>query len=347
MIARRIGVGLLISLLCAVGVLSVAAKAYPFIEKEDADWGDTSAPLTAFSTDTSVIYAGHLNQYNDVDALVFSFDAPDPAWEVDLAVAACGQHFAAVYPTLALIGVDVAATDAELPFEVAEAMGVQLINADVQTDAKRATTHADRFMGAHSYVTTSYEVNIPAAGDYMLAVYEPRGHTGAYMLTTGSNQDQLPKLPAAEIDAGFEAFLSGEWVRQDCATPLAAESCPVTDGRQETAPNPPERSHVGEGFVLTGIVRDSSTCLPVANAEIIFWMANENGDYEPELEGKIYTNQQGAYWIESIRPGSYGPPAHIHMAVSAPGGEPIVTEFILTNEVGDTATFDITLEVAK
>ncbi|MGH9777813.1 MAG: hypothetical protein ACRD5I_05320, partial [Candidatus Acidiferrales bacterium] len=97
-------------------------------------------------------------------------------------------------------------------------------------------------------------------------------------------------------------------------------------------------------YVLSGVVRDAATCLPVTNARSWFWMANAEGEYDGEHDGTLFTNQQGGYRIQSDPPGNYGPEAHVHLHVSALGYRAIQTEFILSDGNGEGSdTFEVAL----
>lgn len=93
-------------------------------------------------------------------------------------------------------------------------------------------------------------------------------------------------------------------------------------------PGAPERSLVGAGgYVVSGVVRDSSTCQPVPGAQIEFWQVNEAGEYDDAHRATLFADSQGAYRFESNRPIAYsGRPPHIHVRVTAPGFQELVTQ---------------------
>ena len=65
-----------------------------------------------------------------------------------------------------------------------------------------------------------------------------------------------------------------------------------------------------------------------------FWQANENGDYDNlgfNFRGKIITDENGNYNLETIIPGKYlngsqYRPSHIHLKVQAEGYDELVTQ---------------------
>ena len=91
-------------------------------------------------------------------------------------------------------------------------------------------------------------------------------------------------------------------------------------------PNAPERSRVGEGYVLSGVVR-SSQCLAIAAARIEFWLAGPDGRYDDEHRATLISDSSGAYTFQSNSPPAYSNrPPHIHVRVSAPGYDLLVTQ---------------------
>ncbi|MCC7207187.1 MAG: intradiol ring-cleavage dioxygenase [Anaerolineae bacterium] len=112
------------------------------------------------------------------------------------------------------------------------------------------------------------------------------------------------------------------------------------------APGAPERSLVGTGgYVVRGVVRDSSACQPVPGAQIEFWLVNETGEYDDTHRGTVFTDGQGVYRFESNRPIAYGGgAAHIHMRVTAPGFRELVT-LILPDDIGTANEVDVPLNL--
>jgi protocatechuate 3,4-dioxygenase beta subunit/polyisoprenoid-binding protein YceI len=129
------------------------------------------------------------------------------------------------------------------------------------------------------------------------------------------------------------------------STADAARICtPTQSYGPGTGPTPdaPLRSSVGKGHVLTGTVRSSKDCTPIANAKIVFWQTGPDGEYDDAHRAAIITGPDGTYRFEGNFPTQYGPPPHIHMYISAPGYDDIETEFFPV-ESKPQATFDIVL----
>jgi hypothetical protein len=325
-----------------------SAKSNPFIEDPKAEWGDVNSPSTIQSWEAATAQVGRLGAFGDVDAFTVDFPQATNGWSFEAIVPLCGDHFKDFYPSVAIIGpgLETASVDA-LPFEIPDGMGAQVFNEKVTLKSEtRPVRSADGITGEPGYGNILHSIDIPEAGQYTIAVFEPEGNIGAYMLATGSNHDMFGDRPKEELEAAYDMLFSREWMGQDCDAPLAVANCPATVGPAGDAqiPDGPERTDVGDGFVLTGVVRDSSTCLPLADAKIAFWMANEAGEYDGVGEGVLYTNAQGLYRLESAVPGQYdNVTPHIHLAVSAAGYGQIVTEFLFEQSGLEAGSVDVNL----
>jgi catechol 1,2-dioxygenase len=108
-------------------------------------------------------------------------------------------------------------------------------------------------------------------------------------------------------------------------------------------PDAPVRTSVGSGYVLSGTVLAAKECKPIPNAKIEFWLANSRGEYDDVHRATVLADQRGEYRLESNVPVSYGGrPPHIHVRVTAPGYEELVTQHY--PERGQRkATFDLVL----
>jgi hypothetical protein len=337
----------LVSLLFATYSLT-SAKSNPFIEDPEAEWGNVSSPSTIQSWEAATAQVGRLGEYGDVDAFTVDFPQATSGWSFEAIVPLCGDHFKDFYPSVAIIGPGLETPKAGvLPFEIAEGMGVQVFSEEMTAKSEtRPVRSADGITGEPAYGNILHSIDIPQAGQYIIAVFEPEGNTGAYMLASGNNHDMFGDRSDEELTAAYDMLFSRKWMEQDCDAPLAVENCPATVGPAGDAqiPDGPERTDVGDGFVLTGVVRDSATCLPLADAKIAFWMTNEAGEYDGVGEGVLYTNAQGLYRLESGIPGQYdNVTPHIHLAVSATGYDLIVTEFLFEESGLEAGSVDVNL----
>ena len=329
-----------------VGMLTsiTAAKYIPYVEPLDGDWGDVANPWQMPGSYIAGLY-GRLSTYGDVDVIAFEFNRPTSEWWLDVVIPVCGEHFAPFSPSVALIGPGLTAPE-ELPFALPDGMGAMIFDDGEEIPISESDNYL--FSGDVQQAVHFEPAEILDSGTYLIAVWEPNGHTGAYALSTGgTHPEDLNAEETARMEEVFQFINSGEWMGQDCTAPLAAEDCVATEGhftqadyRQEF----PEQSIVGEGYALSGVVRDAATCLPIPEARIWFWMANSDGEYDGKHEGMLFTNQQGAYRIQSEPPGDYGPDAQVHLHISAPGYRAIETEWFLSDGEGDgNDTFDIVL----
>jgi protocatechuate 3,4-dioxygenase beta subunit len=92
-------------------------------------------------------------------------------------------------------------------------------------------------------------------------------------------------------------------------------------------PGAPVRTSVGSGYVLSGAVLAAEECKPIRNARIEFWLANPRGEYDDAHRATVLAGERGEYRFESNVPVSYGGrPPHIHVRVTAPGFEELVTQ---------------------
>jgi protocatechuate 3,4-dioxygenase beta subunit len=108
-------------------------------------------------------------------------------------------------------------------------------------------------------------------------------------------------------------------------------------------PNAPERSSIGQGYVLSGVVKSAKDCAPIAGAKIEFWQVGPNGKYDDAHRATLKVDQAGAYRFGSNFPPPYfGRPSHIHLKVSAPGFKTLVTQHY-PKKGQKEATFDLVL----
>ena len=106
----------------------------------------------------------------------------------------------------------------------------------------------------------------------------------------------------------------------------------------------PERTSVDTGYVTSGNVLSADGCEPIPDAQIEFWLADSQGNYDDAHRATMSAGEQGEYRFESNFPGQYeSRPPHIHVRVTAPGYQELVTQHY--PEAGQTeATFNLVLE---
>ena len=89
----------------------------------------------------------------------------------------------------------------------------------------------------------------------------------------------------------------------------------------------------GERLIITGKVMDMK-CQPLKDAILDVWQANSSGEYDNEgftLRGKVKTNNDGIYVIDTIVPKEYGAgdikrPSHVHLKVGVLGQPTLTTQ---------------------
>jgi hypothetical protein len=84
-------------------------------------------------------------------------------------------------------------------------------------------------------------------------------------------------------------------------------------------PGAPVRTVVGRGHVLTGTVRSSRDCAPIAGARVELWPEIAGRGHPDAQRATVLTAADGRYRFQS------DPPEHIHMLVSAEGYEPLAS----------------------
>jgi protocatechuate 3,4-dioxygenase beta subunit len=102
----------------------------------------------------------------------------------------------------------------------------------------------------------------------------------------------------------------------------------------------PERTVVGGGHVLTGLVLSSLDCQPIANAKLEFWPEEAGLGHPDSSRATFFADQNGQYRFECNLP------KHIHMRISAPGYRTIGVNSYHP-EGKPEGTFDIVLAPEK
>jgi hypothetical protein len=92
-------------------------------------------------------------------------------------------------------------------------------------------------------------------------------------------------------------------------------------------PGAPMRDKVGEGYLLTGVVRSANGCQPIPGAQLDFWLAGPDGEYAADFRAVTFSGEDGSYHFESHFPPPYsGRPSHIHIVVYASGYQSLITQ---------------------
>ena len=111
-------------------------------------------------------------------------------------------------------------------------------------------------------------------------------------------------------------------------------------------PDAPLRSSVDTGYVLSGNVLSAGGCEPLSGAQIEFWLADSRGNYDDANRATVLAGEQGEYQFQSNFPGLYeNRPRHIHVRVTAPGFQELVTQHYPNADQAEAA-FNLVLEPA-
>jgi hypothetical protein len=205
-----------------VGMLALtsvtAAKYIPYVEPLDDDWGDVTQPWQAPGGFSTVLY-GRMENDEDVDAIAYEFIEPTNNWLVELAVPVCGEYFARFVPSVAVIGAGLPAAEADdVPFELPEGMGAVVLTDGELVEMERSENYL--FSGDTQRFVRYESAARLESGDYLIVVWEPDGHTGAYALSImGVHPDYIDAMEADRIDEAFDLVNSGTWMGQDCSAP--------------------------------------------------------------------------------------------------------------------------------
>lgn len=114
------------------------------------------------------------------------------------------------------------------------------------------------------------------------------------------------------------------------STSALAASCPPTPWDEIGpfySPNAPVRDTIGKGYLLSGTVRSSANCSPIAGARIEFWQAGPDGRYGDAYRATVYSDKRGRYRLETFQAVPYANrPPHIHILVDVKAFEGLVTQ---------------------
>lgn len=123
-------------------------------------------------------------------------------------------------------------------------------------------------------------------------------------------------------------------------TSVAKPRCIPTFGDELSPsykPNAPVRSVIGQGHILTGVVRSSVDCAPIPGAKLELWSEDPGGGHPDEFRSTVFADSSGAYRFEC------NPTDHIHMLISASGYRTTASNAYHT-EGNPQGIFDIVLE---
>jgi protocatechuate 3,4-dioxygenase beta subunit len=100
---------------------------------------------------------------------------------------------------------------------------------------------------------------------------------------------------------------------------------------------------VGNGFVLSGVVRSGIDCTPIRGARVELWLRAPDGNYDDAHRATVITDANGRYRLQSNVPGAAGFQPHIHLRITVTGFRTLETIYML--QPGTSAgTLDVVLE---
>ena len=93
-------------------------------------------------------------------------------------------------------------------------------------------------------------------------------------------------------------------------------------------------NELGQRIQISGQVFNLECSEIIPNTEIDIWHADDSGVYDNfgyNLRGKVFSNNQGIYTFETIKPGFYlngstYRPSHIHFKITPPGFSSLITQ---------------------
>ncbi|HEY6242236.1 MAG TPA: intradiol ring-cleavage dioxygenase [Burkholderiales bacterium] len=138
-------------------------------------------------------------------------------------------------------------------------------------------------------------------------------------------------LPAMPAFAQTRPLTCGKLTGEQTEGPFFKTDTPRRVSLVEPRSNAPRLIVVGR--VL------SARCVPVANALLDFWHADEDGEYDNRgfrYRGHQFTDADGRYRLQTIVPAEYpGRTRHIHVKVQAPGRRILTTQLYFRDEPGN------------
>ena len=113
------------------------------------------------------------------------------------------------------------------------------------------------------------------------------------------------------------------------AGPFYSPNAPIIQNNQLADNNKP-----GERLIISGRVYNLDCSEVIPNTEIDIWHADNNGAYDNNgysLRGKTFSNSQGFYMFETIKPGLYlngatYRPSHIHFKITPENYPTLITQ---------------------
>ncbi len=212
---RKTGMMLVIALVW----VGIALAHNPRVER--TDWSDFENPYVIEDGDVSFAFFGYLDSAEDIDVFQIIFEDETPTLHIDDFVPVCGAHYADFYLDYVVLADDYATAsdyeDLELPFELPEDAGILFASERPEYDEN---TDERPYLYEHHtrrdyYESPEYDIELPAAGQYWLVLYNADGLAGDYLLATGILEQFFAPLPTEPEDVATNT--RGLWLHRDCA----------------------------------------------------------------------------------------------------------------------------------
>lgn len=111
------------------------------------------------------------------------------------------------------------------------------------------------------------------------AIFAPNGVDG-FALVARVLPEAWPALLQTDAQATAQTTPVSGPTPQPGSSGAICEPTPVDDLGQFYTANAPLRTRVGQGYVLSGVVRSVASCTPIPNARIEFWLAGPDGTFD-------------------------------------------------------------------
>jgi hypothetical protein len=119
--------------------------------------------------------------------------------------------------------------------------------------------------------------------------------TGAVNVGDDGRRSVDSPPPASAPEPDRRESVSREAPRRNCEP---TESNP--GGTNNYIPDAPRLKTLGQGFVITGLVRSAKGCRPLSDVRIQVWLATETGS-EQDNRASVNTDEKGRYRIETAK----------------------------------------------
>lgn len=186
-----------------------------------------------------------------------------------------------------------------------------------------------------------------AAAVLVVLAGQSKGSDASADAQTGGSSDATPTIAApltndaTDPTGAAPAQPTLAQAAPDCAS--ASLTPAQTEGPYFTPGSPERVSLLQPGLAGTRLVISSmvmtADCQPVAGAMLDFWQADDAGQYDNagfNLRGHEYTDEAGAFQMETIVPGLYpGRTRHVHVKIQAPGQPALTTQLYFPGEAGN------------